>query len=520
MQSGMQSITDKKMVGQTTNKTIARNSIMLYMRMFLTMFVGLYTSRVVLATLGVEDYGIYGVVGGVVSMLGFLNASMSGATSRFLSYELGRGAIERLKKTFYSALILHVIIALIVLLLAETVGLWFLCNKLVIPENRMCAAHIVYQLSIISAMLSITQVPYNSCIIAHEKMDVYAYVEILNVILKLLIVFLLTIGDFDKLILYAILTLLVSIIIMMVYRLYCVRNFEESKFIFYWDKAYIMPLLSFSGWNVYSSVCFTSRQQGTNFILNFFGGAVLNAAASLAATVDGIITGFAYNVVMAFRPPLIKLYVANDLRRMERLLDFAITISVFLFAIVAVPLAVCAKLVLILWLGTVPDHTIQFLRIIFFSSAFQIVNSVLLIVVHATGNVKMNSIITGTLSVLNLVPLYFLLKIGFDVDIAYVVIILPNILISITHVCSIKKMIADIRLLKVYIRAISFIVMEYVFFYFFNNNDLASFDFGYLAFVFIANFLFSVVFIIAFMDKSQKQMIGHFLYTKCKSQFK
>lgn len=508
------------MVEQTNNKTIARNTIMLYMRMFLTMFVGLYTSRIVLATLGVEDYGLYGVVGGVVSMLGFLNASMSGATSRFLSYELGKGNSERLKKTFSSAFIIHVIVALIVLLLAETIGLWFLCNKLVIPDDRMFAAHVVYQLSIISAMLSITQVPYNSCIIAHEKMDVYAYVEILNVTLKLLIVFLLTVGNFDKLILYAILMCFVSISVMMVYRIYCIRNFAESQLFWFWDKAYIMPLLSFSGWNIYSSVCFTSRQQGTNFILNFFGGTVLNAAASLAATVDGIITGFAYNVVMAFRPPLIKLYVAKDLRRMETLLDFAITISVFLFALVAVPLAVCAKLVLMLWLGTVPDHTVQFLRIIFLSSAFQIVNSVLLIVIHATGNVKVNSIITGTLSVFNLVPLYLLLKIGLNVDIAYLVIIIPNVLISITHVCSIKKMIADIRLLKVYVRAILFIIIEYVVFYIFDNNELASFNFGYLVLVFFLNFLIAVIFIITFLDKSQKQMLWHFMYTKCASRFK
>ena len=183
---------------------------MLYIRMFISMLVGLYTSRVVLATLGVEDYGIYGVVGGVVGMMGFLNASMSGATSRFLTFELGKGDKERLAKTFSSALIVHIGIAIVVLILAETVGLWFLSNKLNIPADRMQAAHWVYQLSILSAMFGITQVPYNAAIIAHEKMDVYAYVEILNVSLKLLIVNLLCIGNFDKLILYASLMLATS----------------------------------------------------------------------------------------------------------------------------------------------------------------------------------------------------------------------------------------------------------------------------------------------------------------------
>lgn len=252
--------------------------------MFLTMVVGLYTSRVVLQTLGVEDYGIYGVIGGIVAMMGFLNASMSGATSRFLTFELGRGDKERLANTFSSALIVHIIIAAIVFVVAETVGLWFLCNKLVIPENRMVAAHWVYQLSILSSMLSITQVPYNSSIIAHEKMDVYAYVEILNVTLKLLIVYLLVIGNFDKLILYAILMFTVSVIIMVVYRIYCLRRFEECKFRLFLDKDYLKPLLSFSGWDLYGNMAFSVRQQGANFLLNMFYGVVLNAAYNIATT--------------------------------------------------------------------------------------------------------------------------------------------------------------------------------------------------------------------------------------------
>ena len=220
---------------------------MLYIRMFLTMIVGLYTSRVVLNVLGVEDYGIYGVVGGIVAMMGFLNASMSGATSRFLTFELGRGDQKRLADTFSSALIVHMIIALIVLLVAETVGLWFLTHKLVIPAGRMPSAHWVFQLSILSTLFGITQVPYNATIIAHEKRDVYAYVEILHASLKLLIVFLLTIGSFDKLILYAVLLCAVSLTTMLVYRIYCIRHFTESRFHWIWEKSILNPLVTFSG---------------------------------------------------------------------------------------------------------------------------------------------------------------------------------------------------------------------------------------------------------------------------------
>ncbi|MCI6985875.1 MAG: polysaccharide biosynthesis protein, partial [Bacteroidales bacterium] len=289
----------------SNNKRIAKNTIMLYIRMFISMVVGLYTSRVVLATLGVEDYGIYGVVGGVVGMMGFLNASMSGATSRFLTFELGKGDKERLAKTFSSALIVHIAIAIIVFILAETVGLWFLCNKLNIPEGRMEAAHWVYQFSILATMLSITQVPYNATIIAHEKMNVYAYMEILNVSLKLLIVYLLTIGDFDKLKLYAVLTFAVSLIIMMIYRIYCLRHFKESRFHWVWDKTYLTPLLSFSGWNLYGNFGGIAGNQANNFVINSFFGVVMNAAASVAFTVSGIVTQFSSNAMTAFRPQII-----------------------------------------------------------------------------------------------------------------------------------------------------------------------------------------------------------------------
>ena len=282
---------------QSSNRRIAKNTLALYVRMFLTMVVGLYTSRVVLATLGVEDYGVYGVVGGITSMLGFLNASMSGATSRFLTFELGRGDKKRLENTFSSAMIVHMGIAAVVLVLAETVGLWFLCHKLVIPPERMTAAHWVYQLSILSSMLAITQVPYNATIIAHENMNVYAYVEILNSVLKLLIVYLLTIGDFDKLILYAVLMLAVSVTVMMTYRIYCVRHYSESHFHWVWDKTHLKPLLSFFGWNIYGNFGSIASSQGINFVINAFLGVAVNAAVSIATTVSGIVNMFASNEI-------------------------------------------------------------------------------------------------------------------------------------------------------------------------------------------------------------------------------
>ena len=240
------------MTNQTSenNKRIAKNAVFLYARMLLSIIVSLYTSRIVLQTLGVEDYGIYGVVGGVVSMFTFLNSAMSGATSRYLTFEMGKGNESRLKETFSTAFIIHIGIAVAIFIIAETVGLWILCNKMVIPEGRMLAAHVVYQCSVIGMFFTITQVPYSAVIVAHEKMDIYAYVELLNVGLKLAIVYALLVLNWDKLIIYSILMLLVSISISLIYRFYCNRHYKESHLSLALNKQIMKPMLNFSTWNM------------------------------------------------------------------------------------------------------------------------------------------------------------------------------------------------------------------------------------------------------------------------------
>ena len=297
---------------QVNNKRIAKNAVLLYLRMFIAMAVSLYTSRVVLATLGIDDYGIYNLVGSIVSMMSFLNAAMAGSTSRFLSVELGKGDMGRMEKTFSTAMLIHILIAIVVFIGAETVGLWFLCNKLVLPVERMEAAHWVYQLSIVGSIISIIQVPYNASIISHERMELYAYAEILNVTLKLLIVYLLQIAIMDKLVLYAILMCVVSVIIFMVYYFYCKRNFRESNFHWIWDREYIKPMLSFSGWDLFSNMAVSARQHGTNFLVNIFFGVAYNAASGVASTVVCMAEMFAQNILNAFRPQIIKYYASGN----------------------------------------------------------------------------------------------------------------------------------------------------------------------------------------------------------------
>ena len=463
---------------QSSNRRIAKNTLALYVRMFLTMVVGLYTSRVVLATLGVEDYGVYGVVGGITSMLGFLNASMSGATSRFLTFELGRGDKKRLENTFSSAMIVHMGIAAVVLVLAETVGLWFLCHKLVIPPERMTAAHWVYQLSILSSMLAITQVPYNATIIAHENMNVYAYVEILNSVLKLLIVYLLTIGDFDKLILYAVLMLAVSVTVMMTYRIYCVRHYSESHFHWVWDKTYLKPLLSFSGWDLYGNMSVTVRQQGINFLINMFFGVVFNAASSIATTVNGMVTGFAYNLIQAFRPAIIKEYAAGNIKEMEIMIGNAAKYTVLLFGCMLTPLIFELPFVMELWLGNVPEKAVDFCRLLLIASLFNLINNVIGIGIHATGNIKRISLVTGSLIFACVPFVYLLFEFNFNIDWAYIILINNTIMVLITDTIILKIQISEINISKIYkdvLQSILIVSLATIVVWFINMNLPQSF---------------------------------------------
>lgn len=381
-------------------KRIAKNTLMLYGRMLFSMFVSLYTSRVVLATLGVEDFGIYNAVGGVIAMLGFLNDSMSGATARFLTYELGKGNGSKLKETFSTAVIIHIGIALFIFVFGETIGLWFLENKLVIPESRMAAARIVYQTTIIGTMLGIMQTPYNATIIAHEKMSVYAYVGILNVFLRLVIVYLLVIGDFDKLILYSFLQLSVSIIIIMIYRIYCKTHFSETSFSFVWKKDLLKPMLSFSGWDLYGNLSVIARTQGVSLLLNMFFGPIANAAAGIATQVQGAVMSFAGNIVTAVRPQLVKYYATEEYQPMFDLLSNSIKLSFILLSILTIPIITEINYILRLWLGNVPQNASIFCAFTLLFNLFANTSVLLASIIHATGRVKRISLINGSLYLL------------------------------------------------------------------------------------------------------------------------
>lgn len=413
----------------SNNRRIAKNTGLLYIRMLFTMGVSLYTSRVVLNALGVVDFGIYNVVGGVVAMLGFLNGALSSSTSRFLTYELGKKNFDQLKKVFSTTLTIHIALALIILIFAETFGLWFLLNKLVIPHDRMTAALWVYQFSILTCLVSITQVPYNASIIAHEQMNIYAYVSIVEAVLKLLIVYLLVLTGFDKLKAYAVLMFLVGITIAMTYRIYCIRTYSECHYSFQWDKEIYTSIASFSGWSLSGSFTYILLTQGSNILLNMFFGPVVNASRAIAVQVNAAISAFVGNFRMASNPQIVKFYAGNEKQKMKNLVISTTKFSFYLLLFLELPVLLESQMILHIWLGIVPDYALIFMQLTLVDTLITIFDTCLYFVFNAMGRLRENAIISPLIGIWILPVSYVLFKYGFSpVSLFYVVIVKSSIL--------------------------------------------------------------------------------------------
>lgn len=393
------------------DKRIAKNALYLYGRMMLTIFVSLYTSRVVLEVLGVSDYGIYNVVGGIVVILGFLNGTMSGATSRFLSYELGAGDPVKLRKTFSAALTVHAAIALLMLLVAETVGLWYVNTQLVIAPERMGAANWTYQFSVLAAMMTIFQIPYVASIMARERMGYYAMVAMANVFLKLAAILVVKyVASADTLPCYAAMMFAATATVSAMYVIYGHRKFAECR----WslrrnDGAIVRNLLGFCSWDIYGNLCFTTRAQGMLVILNRFGGTALNAAGGLCATVASTINSFAGSVVTAFRPQIIQQYARRDYPYMLTLLNNCARYSLLLLGLLVVPAVIGIDTLLDLWLVEPPEYTAPFCRLALIAVCGEMLHTVVAVGIHATGKVARISFISGSMFLLELPVMWLLL---------------------------------------------------------------------------------------------------------------
>ena len=413
----------------SNNKRIAKNTAFLYLRQLIVMVVAIYTSRVILNVLGASDYGIYNVVGGIVTMMGFLNGALGSSSSRFLTYELGRGDQSKLNRTFSASLNLHICVALIVLVLGETLGLWFFYEKLVIPDDRMTAAFWVYQFSIITTMVSFTQVPYNASLIAHENMSIYAYVGLYEAISKLLIVYLLTIAPIDKLIFYGMLLMLNSIGIQLFYRFYTTKRYEECRFRLVREKPLYKTLLGYSGCDLFGCVAFICQGEGINVLLNMFFGPVVNAARAIAFQIQGAVSIFVGNFLTAVRPQVVKNFAEGKTDEMYRLTFNGMKYAFLLMIVLAIPVMLEIKYILGIWLGkSAPPETAVFACLVLVNAIFQAWHSGYLMSFHAIGRIKAGNLTGGVLMILSLPVSYLFLKLGFDAYVVFVVIIVINLI--------------------------------------------------------------------------------------------
>jgi O-antigen/teichoic acid export membrane protein len=376
--------------------------------MLLTMAVSLYTSRVVLQSLGVTDYGVYNVVGGVVSMFGFLNGALSGATQRFLTFSIAGQDAKQTNEVFCTSVVVHAILSLIIVLLAQTMGLWFLNSQLNIPADRMVAANWVYQFSIIATVVMVMSVPYNALLIAHERMSAFAYISIVEVSLKLAVAFAITMIAWDRLVVYAFLILAIQVAVRLIYGSYCKKHFAESNFRLLWDSARVKAMTSFAGWNLFGSLASILSTQGENILLNIFFGPVVNAARGVAMQVQYAILSFCTNFQMAVNPQITKTYAVGDLGNHHKLICASAKFSTMLVMILSIPVLVYTQEILSIWLTEVPAHTVTFIRIILLTALVDSSMGPFIVSITSYGRIRNASIIGGFI-ILMMLPISYLL---------------------------------------------------------------------------------------------------------------
>lgn len=402
------------------NKRIAKNTLLLYIRMLFMMGVSLFTSRITLAALGVTDYGIYNVVGGMVAMFSILSGSLSLTIGRFITVEVGKGDQERLKTIFSTSVSIQICMSLVICLIAEVAGVWFLSNKMVIPAERLYAAHWVLQLSILTFIVNLISVPYNAVIIAHEKMSAFAYISILEVILKLLIVYLLYVSPIDKLIVYAGLLAFVAIVIRLVYGGYCKRHFKEARYRFCFDKKLLREMFGFIGWAFWGNGMVVLKDQGTNVLLNIFCGPAVNAARGIAMQVNTTVYNFVQNFMMAVNPQITKSYSVGDIASMHELVIRSAKFGFFILLMLLMPICANIDYILDLWLVEVPEHTANFIVLVLLYSLLDCYGHPLITGVLAEGSIKRYEIALTVIYFLNFAASYIFLEMGMRPEVVFV----------------------------------------------------------------------------------------------------
>lgn len=439
----------------SSNKTIAKNTLFLYGRMLFNLVVSLYTSRVVLQVLGVNDLGVYQVVAGIVAMFTFVNGSLAGATSRFLAFELGKNDSQRLARTFAATLNVHIVTAAIFFVVCETIGLWLVNYKLNIPAGREVAANVVYQASILMTMLSLVQSPYNAAIIAHERMKVFAYVGILDTLFKLIACYVLYITPYDRLMVYGAALLTFTVVINLIYYVYCRRSFTECRFRWSADWSISKPILVFSGWQLFGDFSLVTKNQGVNILLNLFYGVAINAACGFANTVYGAIVGFANNFMISIRPAITKSYSSGDYNRMNELIVLSTKFAYSFMLLLTVPFIFNCDYILRLWLKTPPAYTTVLCQYSIFILLVAVCFSPIQYAINATGNNKLLSMIHG-MALLIILPIsYFCLGHGYSPSTPFALTLVEEIIVGNTFPSMLKKNMCKFDLIGFYKKAVA-----------------------------------------------------------------
>lgn len=423
------------------NKRIAKNTAMLYIRMLFLMFINLYTSRIILNSLGIEDYGIYNVVGGFVAMFSMISTSLAGAISRYLTFSLAKDSKERLREVFSTSLIIQFALCLLLVLIAETLGIWFLNTQMDIPDSRLLAANWVFQISILTTLINLISIPYNSLIIAHERMSAFAYIGIYEGVAKLIIALVTPLSSHDLLIFFAVLMCLLSVSVRMLYGYYCKKNFKESKFKLVFDKVLLKDMFGFAGWNFIGTTSGVLRNQGINILINVFCGPAVNAARGIAVQVESAIYGFSTNFTTAVRPQITKLYAIGEKASYENLLIKATKFSFYILMIICIPVIFNANFIINKWLVDVPPYTVEFVCIILLLMLIDTYSVILIHLLLATGNIKKYQILVGSIQLLNFPLAYILLKLGFNPVSTVASVIFVSIVCLFARLYMLKKMV-------------------------------------------------------------------------------
>lgn len=416
------------------NKRIAKNTMVLYVRMIIMMIISFFTARITLNALGVTDYGINNVVGGLVSMFSLLSGSLSSSTGRFLTFGLGEGDKDKLKRIFSTSVNIHIILAVVVVFAIETIGVWFLNNKMTIPSERLYSANWVLQCSVVGFAVGLFSVPYNAAIIAHEKMTAFAYMTIFDAASRLAIIGGIYYYSGDRLILLAILTLAQSLVRQSVYWIYCRRKFEECVYFLSWDKNLIRSMFGFAGWNFIGCTAGLMKDQGVNIAINLFSGPAVNAARGIAMQINAIVSQFVGGFMMSLNPQITKNYAKGELERMHRLMFQGIRLSYYLFLFLSIPVFFEIEKVLYIWLGQVPEHTVLFTRLALILTLTEIISGPLITAQAATGNIRNYQIVVGGILLMNFPVSYLLLSMGIYPEVTLVVAIV------ISHICLIARL--------------------------------------------------------------------------------